>query len=248
MKKNIYIIFCGFLLLASSCTFVYYPTYPVVADPVGKSLNVSGAIGFTKAQIGATYNLDSNLFFTGFLNGVLSTLNRDTANAIKNTYNSFSQMLGIGYKKKLSPKMEFQIQGGVANSKGYFRTDFFSVDDNIVLLDVDTRSIRAFVQPTFAVTNKHVNVYFIPKFTYEMFNKVEQRKNAYYNSNVKTQLRNVMVGEAFILGRFVAKHINIDLYAGLSFNLSSNNPRDEYDSFVVQPFTLGFGLSKTIRL
>lgn len=236
------------ILFTGSCTYVYYPTYPVVSDPGGKSLNISGAIGFTKAQVGATYNIDSNLFITGFLNGVLSTLNRDSANSIKNTYNSFSQVVGFGYKNKLSPRMEFQIQGGLGSSQGYFRTDVFSFDDNIVLLDVDTRSIRAYLQPTFAVTNKHANIYFVPKVTYEMFNKVEQRKNGNYNSGVKTKPYSFLIGEIFIVSRFVAKKINIDLYGGLSFYMSGKTQNASTDGFIVQPFTVGFGLSKTIKL
>lgn len=236
------------LFFAGSCTFIYYPTYPVVADPNGKSLNISGAIGFTKAQISSTYNLDSHIFVTGLLNGVLSTLNRDTANAIKNTYNSFTQMIGIGYKNKISPKMEFQIQGGLGNSKGYFRTDIFSIDNNVVLLDVDTRSFRTFIQPTFVITSKYTNVYFVPKLTYEMFSNVEQRKNGNYNSNVKTEPYNILFGEFFVLSRFIAKKINIDLYGGISSTLSGNLREKSSEPFIVQPFTIGFGLSKTIGL
>ncbi|MCC6722776.1 MAG: hypothetical protein IT243_11315 [Bacteroidia bacterium] len=244
--KNLLILIPS--LFIGSCTFVYYPTYPTVADPVGKSLNVSAAIGFTKAQIGATYNIDSNLFVTTYLNGVLSTLNRDTTNSIKNTYNSFTQVLGFGYKNKISPKMEFQIQGGLGNSDGYFRTDVFCKDDNISLVDVDTRSLRAYIQPTFAVTNKHVHIYFIPKVTYEMFNKITQRKNDNYLQGIKLQNKNFLIGEAFVVGRFVAKKINIDLYSGLSFNMLDKQRSHGSDGFVVQPFTIGFGLSKTIGL
>ena len=214
-------------------------------DTKEKGFGIQGTLGFTKAQLSAWYALDSNFYFTGMVNGALSSLRSDTTKIGNDAYHAISTTFGLGYKKKLSPKLEFQIQGGGGASRGYFHTDLFSKDINLVLLDVDVQSYRAYLQPSFGLLNKHSTIYFIPRFSYENFNHVEQRVNKNFQQGMSMVSQNFLFGEGYILGRFFTKAVNIDLYFGLSGNLTKSNRGNSGDAFVVQPVTFGFGLSKT---
>ena len=72
-----------FLLIgANSCTYVYYPNYPVIAEVKENSLGGQVTLGFSKAQISGWYAIDSNIFFTGTVSGALSWLEENSLDNI----------------------------------------------------------------------------------------------------------------------------------------------------------------------
>jgi len=254
MKKIL--IYLAFVIYSSSCTYVYYPTYPVVTDTEEKGFGMQGVVGLSKAQLGAWYAIDSHFFVTGVVSGALSILgtssNSSGTGNNNGGYRSLTSMLGAGYKIRASDNFEFQIQAGLGGSKGFFHTNVFNSPTDTFgftdfsTVDVSTRSMRGFLQPTFGFINEKVNFYFIPRFTYEAFNNVTQKSDL--SSNINLNNRNFLITEGYMLLRFKTEVINIDLFTGIATNLFSQiNNGDIEDSFVAQPFHFGFGLSKTFN-
>ncbi len=247
---NSIVVFCLFISIFSSCTYVYYPTYPVVPDTKEEGAGIQATIGFTRAQLSGWYAFDSNFFVTGYFAGALSTLgNSDTTST--RTYNALSAVIGAGYKIRATDNFEFQIQGGIGTCKGHFHTSVFNDFDQSTVffdeVDVETQSIRGFVQPSFGfLSKKGSGFYLIPRVTYESFNSVRLSSN-FLNNNIQLRNRNFLFTELYGLGRINAKVINIDIYMGASTNLFYSNQDNGEDSFVAQPFLFGVGVSRTFN-
>lgn len=249
--KNTNILLWVMLLLTfgTSCTYVYYPTYPVVPDTKTQGAGVQATVGFTRAQLSGWYNFDSNFYVTGNFGGALSTLNSTDSNSGR-TYNALSATAGLGYRVMANEKFEFQLQGGIGYCKGQFHSTVFndlSKSSNFFdPVDIETESIRGFIQPSFGfISRRGGGFYIIPRINYESFQSVRLSNNL---NNVSQPLkpRNFLMTELYGLGRINAKVINIDLYCGLSTNLFYQNANsNENESFIAQPFLFGAGVSKT---
>ncbi len=243
--KNItklnYLLF--FLIIGSSCTYIYYPTYPVVPDAEDEAFGLQGTIGFTKAQISAWYAMDSSLYFTGTLAGALS-LTGDGDSSTTRKFGSKTFTVGAGYKFPLSKDAEFNLQGGAGLSQGFFRTGVFpsKIITPIPVFghEVKTNSIRLYLQPSFKIDRGNGGFYIIPRITYENFTKVSS-----ITGNLEFKPSGFLISELFLLGRFNTKAVNIDLYLGIAGNLTQVASSDIEDTMIAQPIALGFGLSKT---
>jgi len=252
------------VIMASSCTYVYYPTYPVIPDSQGKGFGMGGVVGFSKAQLSAWYAIDSNIYVTGTFNGALSILgpvtNTGTTNTQDRPYNSLVSLLGVGYKVKATEGFEAQIQAGMGLGKGFYHTTVFNKPDSndffqFNSVDVDTRSIRTYLQPSFGFINKKTNFYIIPRFTYESFRKVTNKSDPIidpfdptFDQNIEVRPKSFLITEGFMLLRFKTEVINIDLYAGVATNLLRGVFTDGGNgSFVSQPIHVGFGLNRAFN-
>lgn len=246
-KFNLLFLFST-LVFAGSCTYVYYPNYPVIADVKEKSGGGQVTIGLSKAQVSGWYCLDSNFFLTGTLSGALSWVEEHTTDSLnhKRPYKTFTASAGAGYNLNFGEKGHFQIVGGGGFSQGHFFTSLFNPTDINVFdaLDVDVQSVRFYVQPSIGFGGDHGGFYFIPRFTYENFIKVERSKNNTNNSNPLLK-RSYVLFDPFVMGRIKNKVVNIDIYGGLSFPVNSSESTSGEEIIVTQPFTLGIGLSKT---
>lgn len=245
-----FILFCMFLTAFCSCTYVYYPTYPVVPDTKEEGAGIQGTIGFTRAQLSGWYAFDSNFFVTGYFAGALSTLG-DSDTTSSRTYNALSAVIGAGYKVRATDNFEFQIQGGIGTCKGHFHTSVFNDFDQNALffdeVDVETQSIRGFIQPSFGfLSKKGGGFYLIPRVTYESFNSVRLSSN-FKNSPIPLKNKNFLLTELYGLGRINAKVINIDIYMGVSTNLFYRDQSSNGESFVAQPLLFGVGVSRTFN-
>jgi hypothetical protein len=250
--KNLFpvLIFIIFLTAFSSCTYVYYPTYPVVPDTKEEGAGIQATIGFTRAQLSGWYAFDSNFFVTGYFGGALSALGSSDTNSNR-SYNALSAVVGAGYKIRPSDNFEFQIQGGFGVCKGHFHTSVFndlnSTSSFLGTVDVETQSFRGFVQPSFGfLSRKGGGFYLIPRVTYESFQDVRLSSN-FKNSPIKLKNKNFILTELYGLGRINAKVINIDIYAGISTNLFYQDQNTSEDSFIAQPFLFGVGVSRTFN-
>ncbi|MFM9946267.1 MAG: hypothetical protein ACKVQB_13635 [Bacteroidia bacterium] len=242
MKNSIKVLsILGLLVGANSCSFIYYPTYPVVPDATDNGFGLQGTIGLTKAQLSAWYAIDSNWYFTSTFAGAFSALGDADSNTTEGNLGSKAITVGAGYNLHLSNNADFNIQGGAGISQGYFRTPAFrSVNSNSVFGDlVNTQSTRIYLQPSFRIDRGKGGFYMIPRVTYESFTSVNPKKG-----NAEFTKRNFLITEFFLMGRFKLKMVNIDLYGGVAANTSNSNGQYE-ETWIAQPFVFGFGLSKT---
>lgn len=234
------------LIFGSSCTYVYYPNYPVIADVKEKSGGGQLTLGLSKAQVSGWYSPDSNLFFTGTLSGALSWVEEHSLDSLnhKRPYKTFTASAGAGYNLNFGEKGHFQIAGGGGFSEGHFFTSLFNPTDINVFdaMDVDVQSVRFYFQPSIGYGGDHGGFYFIPRFTYENFIKVEPSKAVSFSQPLLK--RSYVLFDPFVMGRIKGKVINVDIYGGLSFAVNSSAPTAGEEIIVTQPFTLGVGISK----
>jgi hypothetical protein len=231
------------LMIVSSCTYVYYPSYPVVPDTKGKGFGIQGTAGFTKAQFSTWYALDSNWYFAATYIGAKSLL-EDGDSLTNNRFGSRSLLGGVGYKFPLNNNNEFDVQVGSGVSSGFFNTHAFSPNStNTIYGDIiNTMSTRFYIQPSFKIDRGKGGFYMMPRLTYESFKSVKPKYD-----NELYQKHDFLNGEFFIMGRFTTKALNIDLYAGVAANLYSTIKDENRDFVIVQPLVLGLGLSRTFH-
>jgi hypothetical protein len=235
------------LIVANSCTYVYYPNYSVIAEVKESSLGGQVTLGFSKAQISGWYAIDSNIFFTGTVSGALSWLEENSldTNNHNRPYKTFFAGAGMGYNAKFGEKGQMQLLGGGGFSQGHLFTILFNPTDINVFdaLDIDLQSARFYLQPSVGYGGKNGGFYFIPRLTYENFFKVEPSKPVGFSQPMVK--KTYLFLDPFIMGRIKTNVINIDIYGGLSFILNSTKPTAGDEIIVTQPFTFGIGLSKT---
>jgi hypothetical protein len=183
------------------------------------------------------------------------------ANADENTvfaatnFRALSGQIGLGYKKQLSPKFEFQIQGGGGLCSGrFFNTNIFTLDPNFntgsTFSDVSTISKRGYIAPIFGFINPGKGVfYLIPRVTYESFSNIKPLNQNPFNSPTSFKRQtNILFGELYGMARIDARALNVDIIFGwagnLNFLLDVNNASGDFN--YVRPFMFGVGLSRTI--
>lgn len=237
------------LIGANSCTYVYYPNYPVIADVKENALGVQATIGFSKAQVSGWYSIDSSIFFTATMSGALSWLEEHSLDSTNHNrpYKTFFTGAGVGYNAKFGEKGQLQLLGGGGFSQGHLFTSLFNPTDINVFdaMDVDVQSTRFYLQPSVGYGGKNGGFYFIPRLTFENFIKVEPSKPV--NFSQPLEKRGYLFLDPFIMGRIKSKVVNIDIYGGVSFTLNSTKPVAGEEIIVTQPFTFGIGLSKTFN-
>ncbi|MCB9251194.1 MAG: hypothetical protein H6605_01900 [Flavobacteriales bacterium] len=244
--KSIFVVL--FFSGLASCTYVYYPTYPVVPDTKDEGTGIQATIGFTKAQLSGWHAFDSNLYVCANIAGAIDVF--QGSGAAQQDYHALSSTLGVGYKIKPTPNFEFQIQGGLGAAKGFFRTNVFNDRSDKTIastttFDIDTRSIRGYLQPVFGFTHSRGGgFYVIPRIVYESFVYADFRHPADAQLGTKLRGKNFLLTELYGMGRINAKVINIELYFGISTNLFTYVENNN-DNFVAQPFLFGMGVSKT---
>lgn len=246
--KNIKLNFFFLLLIgaSSSCTYVYYPNYPVIPQVKENGGGFQATVGFSKAQISGWYCKDSNLFFTGTVSGAVAWLEEVTtdSNNNKRPYRTLTGTAGVGYQTTFAQKGHFQILGGGGMSQGHLYTSLFNPTDGnnyFDAMEVDYQSARFYLQPSVGTAGKDVGFYFIPRFTYEKFTRVEPSKKKLPLPMVK---RSYIVAEPFAMLRVFSKVVNVDFYGGISMTLNSDQPTSGDVILVTQPVTFGVGISK----
>lgn len=79
-------------------------------------------------------------------------------------------------------------------------------------LDVDVKSVRFYIQPSIGYGGDHGGFYFIPRFTYENFIRVEPSKAVSFSQPLLK--RSYVLFDPFVMGRIKNKVVNIDIYGG----------------------------------
>lgn len=235
------------LICASSCTYVYYPNYPVIPQVKENSGGVQATIGFSKAQISGWYCLDSNVFFTGTVSGALSWLEESSTDTNNHRrYHMLTATGGAGYQYKFGDKGQLQIIGGGGVSQGRLFTSLFNPAPAGGInffdpMEIEVQSVRGYLQPSVGFAGKGGGFHFIPRITYEKFIRIEPTKRQINEPMTK---RSYLIAEPFLMGRINSKAVNVDIYGGFSFILNSDVPTSDDVIIVTQPLTFGIGLSK----
>ncbi len=244
--KPIGILFLIFGSMINSCTYIYYPNYPVIAEVKPDSYGAQATIGLSKAQLSGWYAFDSSIFATATLSGALSWLeeNRYDPNNTNRPYKTFTASAGIGYQYNLGEKGVFQLQGGGGISAGHLLTSLFNPNDagNVLhAVELDYQSTRIYLQPSIGVKNIKGSYFFIPRLTMENFNYLNPTGTIMPNNLVK---RNFIFLEPILFRRIALGKMNIDQYLGASFTLSDKLTVGD-EIIVTQPITFGIGISYT---
>ena len=244
LKPIFLIILTGVLL--NSCTYIYYPNYPVIAEVEDETYGAQVTVGLSKAQLSGWYAFDSSIFATATLSGALSWLEErsNDPNNANRPYKTFTATAGVGYQYKFGKQGITQILGGGGISQGHLLTSLFnSADAGNVLeaIDIDYQSTRIYLQPSIGASDKNGSFYFIPRLTMENFTNLKPTGSSVNPSLVK---RNFIFLEPILFKRYLSKEINIDLYTGVSFTISNDRLTVGDEIIVTQPIMFGLGVSR----
>lgn len=259
MKNLLYS--CCIIISCCSCTYIYYPTHPVIPDIKETGLGVETSIGPTGVQLSSWYTFNKHFYLVA--NGSADMSLKNDGDSIKRRhYNSITGLGGVGLKFKVSQNCDIHLQSGVGHSKGYFRTSLF--DDNSYdkpysgyyrIVNVKSQSFRYYLQPVIGLRRKdaHAGIFFIPKLTYESFKLVEVNPTFGFNKNYKNirplKTIDVWVYEFHLLMRFeVEKNLLLDLNFGLSTDFSKRSGSEPNNllanMYVSCPLLIRLGLCK----
>lgn len=241
-----------------SCSYIFYPTQPIIPPTKGDGLGIQTSLFFNKAQVSTWYQIKRSYVFlssAGFTN-----FEHDGDSLKRRQFHSISGSLGLGYKVFIGNKYDIHVQAAYGYCRGYFRTSFFDNGGigqyaNYKIANVNTKSFRFQISSVFERKGKKLGsaFYIVPKITFENYNSVTSHPTYGFNPDYKNvrllkPRKSTIYGLHAIWRTQLKNNFIVDYNLGISTDLllyRDSEPKNILNTyFVSEPIQFTIGVAK----